>query len=98
MLSDDMPEIGADLYEDHETWKAYEDRDHDLRRARWTAVLSGWALGRDEMVEKLIRQMDLPELIDLDASLTSLRYEMRRMIAKHEAPLVKMLRREPDAK
>lgn len=85
MLADDTPET-PDLFDEAEVWEAYEAKDQDLRRARWTALLAGWALSRDRMVEKLLESLDLPELIDLDSSLTSLRYEIRKVIAKQGAP------------
>ena len=67
---------------DEAAWDAHDARDQDLRRARWLAVVTGWVLGQDEMVTKLIAPMTHAELIDLDASLTSLRYEIRQITAK----------------
>jgi hypothetical protein len=78
--------------DDEATWEAHDARDQDLRRARWLAVVTGWVLGQDEMVTKLIAPMTLAELIDLDASLTSLRYEIRQIVAKLDAPWTKQPR------
>lgn len=80
--------------DDQATWDAHDAQDQDLRRARWTAVVTGWVLGNDRMVTKLIGPMTLAELIDLDASLTSLRYEIRQIVAQQGAPWTKRPRPE----
>jgi hypothetical protein len=93
-----MPLIGNDpgsLGEvDEAAWQAHDARDQDLRRARWVAVVTGWVLGQDDMVSKLIGPMTLAELIDLDSSLTSLRYEIRQITAQKGAPWSKTPRPE----
>lgn len=89
MIADDELDRLGSLYEDQATWEAYDGEDQDLRRARWTAVVAAWALGRDEVVSKMLDPMGLPELIDLDASLTSLRDEVRKVIARSALPAPK---------
>jgi hypothetical protein len=87
------PQLGC-LYHEAEAWDAYDEQDQDLRRARWLAIMTGWVLGQDDMVGKLIAPLTLAELIDLDASLTSLRYEVRHALAKLDAPWTKRTRPE----
>lgn len=90
MIAEDMPEPPVDIYNRSDIWEQHDGKDQDFRRARWVAILAAWALGGgDEMVRKLIGRLDLPELIDLDATLTSLRYEIRRAIVNTEAPWIK---------
>ena len=94
MLSENEPEKLGSLYAEDQVWDAYDSRDQDIRRARWTAVVTGWVLGHDDMVTKMISPLTLAELIDLDASLTGLRHEVRRVIAKTNAPWIKQPRPE----
>ena len=89
MLSNDQPAVMNSV--DDQAWDAYDaTTDHDLRRARWLAIAAGWILGQDEMLTKLLSPLSLAELIDLDASLTGLRYELRQVIAKMDEPRTKM--------
>jgi hypothetical protein len=83
--AEDPPQLGA-LYNADEVWTAYDARDQGLRRARWTAVAVAWVMGHDDMAAKLVGPMDLAELIDLDSVLTDLRHEVRRAIARLDAP------------
>lgn len=85
-MADEIEQKLASLYDDEQVWDAHDAADQDLRRARWVAILTGWVLNHDEMVSKLLDPMTLPELIDLDASITSLRYEVRRAVTKLDAP------------
>ena len=89
LVNDEPPPQLGSLYDEAEAWDAYDDQDQDLRRARWLAIMTGWVLGQDDMVGKLIAPLTLAELIDIDASLTSLRYEVRHVIAKTNAPWIK---------
>lgn len=94
MLSDDEPEQLGSLYDEEEVWDAYDRRDQDLRRARWTALMVGWVHGQDKMVAKLLAPLTLAELIDLDSSLTGMRHDVRQAIAKTDAPWIKQPRPE----
>jgi hypothetical protein len=95
MLGNTGPDLNA-LAGDDEAWAAYELQDQDVRRARWTAIVAGYVLGQDVMVRKLIGPLTLAELIDLDASLTGLRHEVRRVISGLDAPWAKAERTQPD--
>lgn len=81
-MSEHEPHQLQSLYHAKETWDAYDSEDQDLRRARWTAIVAGWVLVQEGMVQKLIDPLPLAELIDLDATLTSLRYEIRHAVAR----------------
>jgi len=85
-LINDEPEGLSTLYHDEAAWDDYDSQDQDLRRARWAAMVAGWALGQDDMVQKMLGPLPLAELIDLDASLTSLRDEVRQVVARRDAP------------
>jgi hypothetical protein len=93
LVNDEPPQLGS-LYREDEMWDAYDGEDQDLRRARWLAITAGWVLGQDDMVTKLLAPLTLAELIDLDASLTGLRHEVRHVIAKTSAPWTKNTRPE----
>jgi len=85
-LINDEPEGLSLLYHDEAVWDDYDSQDQDLRRARWAAIVAGWALGQDDMVQRMLGPLPLAELIDLDASLTGLRLEVRRAVEAIGAP------------
>lgn len=85
-MSQEEPEQLGALYAELDAWDAYDAEDQDVRRARWVAIVTAWVLAHDEMVGKLIGPLSLAELIDLDSTLTSLRHEIRDVIAKTGTP------------
>lgn len=93
MLDDDEPAEMNSLYSDA-AWAAYDAADQDVRRDRWTGIVTAWVQGDDDKVRELIGPLALAELIDLDCTLTSLRYEIRRAISRTNAPWVKQVRPE----
>jgi len=83
MIGDDSLWLGADLYDDEEAWQAYETKGRRRRRVRWALVCAWWGFGRhDRIARRRLESMSLMELVDLDATLDSLRHEIRRAAEK----------------
>jgi hypothetical protein len=81
MIGEEPLPIG-DLAEDLEAWAAYDSQDLAGRRTRWTEIVTAWVAGTSGKAEELLGQLSLMELVDLDATLDSLRLDLRRAVEK----------------
>jgi len=78
MIGEDALWPHAGLCDDEEAWRAYDAKGYGRRRVRWALICAWWGFGRhDKIARRRLASMSLMELVDLDATLDSLRHEIR---------------------